>query len=177
MQRVVNAICLLDVVLLLAVKWCVDLLVEWLGLAQRRLELGLVGVYVASSIARDAVGPFPLGVGVAITLLGALALTLRHRRSARGRAQQLASPAEIVGRIILVAVSVVCVAAVLSMRVGWEARDWFFVSVQTSYLLAIFVTALPGDDSRRGRKAKAAAAKIVDSFGRVWVPEPQGVGA
>lgn len=168
MKRLSAAIYLLDLWLLLAAKWCVDLCVEWFSWRQRTMERVLIVVHGAS-LAGQGTGIYSVFWLVTFLCIMTAYLWSYHRRPDRRRIFELLGGGDVPLRVSIVALTMVCVPMQFLPPV--RHRDVLEAVRLFAYLATIYVAALPADDEMRGRKRKAALEKITDQFGRTFVPE------
>ncbi len=157
----------IDVWILIAVQGALGFLVEWFSWRQRSIERVLIAAYAGGFIAsvelnHEARWSY---IGLAFGVYGLISL---HRAPNQHRLVRLfsAERSEVLARVGILVASLFCCGAELV----WPDRFVMDVVVICVFAIALYVMALPSGGTP-GRKRKAAVAKIVDSFGKEYVPE------
>lgn len=160
-----------DLVMLRAAKWTVEMAEEWLSLSQGRIERGLMMAFLAGYVTVGWHSWWLL-----LFPFTAWGCWIQHRMPAARRAARIASSHSIFWRLASIA-NLLFFLLIDGLAVALQGFQWWIVPVLiviVSYPCFEYVTALPSRKDGLGKKRKLALAKLKAMFGTGWMPVPEG---
>lgn len=172
MLRIFRIAISIDLGLLRLTLAATRLLWEWAGIARRRVEQGLIVVYVAIFTMVNLLDRQRWAI--AFVVLVGFVMWRQHREPETRRMYRLLSIAGIASRVVM-DLLLLPLVAILLLCPPFHWRYALNGIANLAFLGFNYVVVLPNDDGERGRKSKLAAAKLKEMFGTSWIPQPSPV--
>jgi len=163
-----------DLRILLVLKWILDWMNDWLSLSRSKVEVGTIWIYGVTNV--YSVWPSRhLGILLALTGLMTFMMWNWHRQPKAARSVIHWGVGGILGRIAALILFGFSAAVVLCTPPHHWLQDSAGAISMISYVLFLYILALPDDDGQRGKKRKMAITKLKELFGTSWIPQPVAV--